>query len=213
MARHAIQPNQLGFDTLLAEAEETNRRSAVEREYGHLPASMDEAVLYFKELLDRHHVAMLAADVGETMAVREKADALALRLNDGDPGILAGPDAPGCRLARLTKAPENMVPLWGQAGSFILSIDGMRVRIETDGIFGIGSGAAFWQGFSAHAVDWTKPFISETGYRSFLGVHAEPVQGMTFDAFAAEAIRHHLRAALKGRPVAIADRYRDDQCS
>ncbi|GAB4363606.1 MAG: hypothetical protein Kow0060_20440 [Methylohalobius crimeensis] len=42
-------------------------------------------------------------------------------------------------------------------------------------MFGIGSTAFYWLGFSAHAVEFDKPFLSSTGYRSFLGVHADPV--------------------------------------
>lgn len=33
----------------------------------------------------------------------------------------------------------------------------MRVRIEMDGLLGVGATAMTWLGFSAHAVDKTKP--------------------------------------------------------
>ncbi|WEZ82306.1 hypothetical protein P6U16_14225 [Rhizobium sp. 32-5/1] len=72
----------------------------------------------------------MGADLNNVMALREEAGKLALKLNNGEPGILAGPDAPGCMLASLTAAPDGTVPLWGQTGSFIVNVKSMRVRIN-----------------------------------------------------------------------------------
>ena len=79
----------------------------------------------------------------------------------------------------------------------------MRVRIEIDGMFGIGSTSCPFPGFAARAVDFDRPFSSETGYRSFLGIHAEPVPGMTTDEFIAVVIAARVRIELKGRLRAI----------
>jgi len=100
------------------------------------------------------------------------------------------------------------VPLWGQTGDFVIAVDGMRVRIEQDGIFGIGCGFSYWPGFSAHAVDLDRPFLSGTGYRSFLGIHAELEPGLTPDAFARKIIATYIAHELKGKPVPIEARYR-----
>lgn len=201
-------PAQLGFDALLDDAATANRSRELERSTGHLPGTLPEALPYYRALLDKHHAAMLAGDVGETMRLRQEAGNLALRLNHGDPGILAGPDAPGCALARETAAASGSVPLWGQKGSFIVTVSGARVRIEMDGIFGIGSRFGYWPGFAAHAVDRDRPFISPTGYRSFLGIHAEPAAGMTPDVFAAEILAAYVAKELKGRLVAVAPQHR-----
>lgn len=195
---------QLGFDALLEDAATVNHARAFERSTGHLPGTFPEAVTHYRALLANHHAAMLAADVDETMRLRKEADNLALRLNHGDPGILAGPDAPGCALAHETAAAPGSVPLWGQKGSFIVTVSGARVRVEMEGIFGIGARVAYWPGFSAHAVDHDRPFISPTGYRSFLGIHADAAPGMTPDAFAAKVLAAHVAKELKGRLVAIA---------
>lgn len=200
---------QLGFDALLEDAATVNRTRAFERSTGHLPGTFPEAVTHYRALLAKHHAAMLAADVDETMRLREEADNLALRLNHGDPGILAGPDASGCALARETAAALGSVPLWGQKGNFIVTVSGARVRVEMEGIFGIGGSFVYWLGFSAHAVDHDRPFISPTGYRSFLGIHADAVPDMTPDAFAAKVIAAHVAKELKGRLVAIAPSYRE----
>ena len=111
------------------------------------PPRWSRAIPFYRLLLRQHHAAMLAANVDEAMRLRKQAELLALRLNDGEPGILAGPDAPGCVLQRETAAAPGAVPLWGQTGDFIITVDGMRVRIELDGMFGIGFG--FWPGFSS----------------------------------------------------------------
>ena len=191
--------NQLSFEAMLCSAEDDNHRRKLDRETGHLPGTMDEALPFFRELLSRHHDRMMAADVEAVMALREEAHRLALRLNGGEPGILAGPDAPGCALARLTAAEDGAVPLWGQCGSFVIEACGMRVRIELEGVFGIGAKFVYWPGFTTHAVDLNAPFLSETGYRSFLGIHADPCAGLGPGEFCARAIEAHVNGALKGR--------------
>lgn len=202
-------PAQLGFESFLAEAETINKAAAFERTHGHLPGAMEDALPYYRGLIERHHTAMLAGDIDAALRLREDAHNLALRLNKGEPGILAGQDAPGCMLERLT-AEADAVPLWGQVGSFIIEVKSMRVRIEMDGMFGIGAQYSIWMNFSAKAVDWDKPFLSETGYRSFMGLQAALVSGLTPDTFAAKAIEAHVAKELKGRLRAIEKRYRPE---
>lgn len=202
---------QLGFDALLNEAEAANAALRLERETGHLPGTYGEAIPFYRNLIERHHAAMLTADVEAVMRMREEAHSLALRLNGGEPGILAHDDAQGYVLARETAAPQGSVPLWGQDGSFVVGVDRMRVQIEMDGMFGIGSTAMFWPGFAARAVDLDAPFLSETGYRSFLGLAAAPSSGMTPDSFAREAIATHVRRALGGKLVLIEPQYRNSR--
>lgn len=91
----------------------------------------------------------------------------------------------------------------------MITVGKMRVRIELDGLFGIAGGFAFWPGFAAHAVDLDRPFISETGYRSFLGIYAEPVPDLTPDAFTARVIAAHINRELKGRLRPIVPQYRE----
>lgn len=206
--RNAPAPGQLGFADLLAGAEHANQARRFDKLTAHLPATMAEALPYFRRLLERHHAAMLAPDTDAVQTLREEARNLAVRLNGGRNGYLAGDDAPGNVLRRETAAPAGTVPLWGQAGSFVLDVAGIAVRIETEGLLGIGAGWSFYPGFEIHAVDWQRPFLSETGFRSFLGSHAEPVPGLTVEAFACEVLATYLQRDLKGRPVPIAERYR-----
>ena len=63
--------NQLSFAALLSTADDDNHRRKLERETGHLPGTMDEALPFFRELLSRHHERMMAADVEAVMALRD----------------------------------------------------------------------------------------------------------------------------------------------
>ena len=203
-----VDQDQLGFDALLSEAETDNRTRKFERETAHLPGTMAEAIPYFQELIERNHAAMLAADEQETRRLHTEAHNLAVKLNGGDGGILAHDDAPGYVLERATAPDPGAVPLWGQTGAFTIEAAGKAVRIDMQGMFGIGSGWGFWPGFAARAVDPDKPFLSETGYRSFLGVHADPVPGLTPDIFAAKIIEAYVERELRGKLLPIAQRDR-----
>jgi hypothetical protein len=121
------------------------------------------------------------------------------KLTNYEPGILADDNAPGCVLEQLTRAPDGTVPLWGQNGTFGIECASMRVRIEIDGFFGIASRHSSWVGFAAHAVDWDKPFLSDTGYRSFLGVGGPLAPGYTPEAFAKGIVTTYVQSALNGR--------------
>ncbi|MEA2823004.1 MAG: hypothetical protein QOJ86_5008 [Bradyrhizobium sp.] len=200
---------QLGFDALLADAAFTNAHREQALAAAHLPATFEEALPFYRALIERHHAAMLAAEWPTVLSLRNEAHRLAEKLNGFDPGICADDDAPGCRLENETRAPDETIPLWGQAGTFELACQSMRVRIEMDGLFGVGAHFMTWPGFGAHAVEWDKPFISETGYRSFLGLHGELCEGQSTEAFAAAVIEAHVARTLKGRLVSIDRKYRE----
>ena len=143
---------QLGFGDLLADADEANTQRKFDRATADLPGSMADALPFYRGMIDRHHAAILAADIEEAMRIREDAHGLAAKLNGGTCGIIAGPDAPGCILEAETAVAPGTVPLWGQAGEFTVTVDAMRVRIEIKGMFGIGSTFCPFPGFYARTV-------------------------------------------------------------
>lgn len=206
--RRAPEPTQLGFGDLLASADADNEARKLTRVCAHLPGTYEEAVPFFRAMIDRHHAAMLAGDAAAAMQLREEADLLATKLNNYEGGILADADSPGNVLDRATRAAKGRVPLWGQSGSFVVDVDGMRVRIAMDGIFGLASNVYHWLGFAAHAVDYDKPFLSETGFRSFIAIGGELAPGFTPDTFAREAIRAQVKRENKGKLLAIKPEYR-----
>ncbi len=109
-----------------------------ERETSHLPATIEEAIPYFRELFTRYDAAILAGNGDEADRVEKEAENLAIRLNGGTHfGIKASEDSPCNILERATAAPDGQPPLWGQQGIFILDVKSCRIRIELDGLYGI----------------------------------------------------------------------------
>ena len=196
---------QLGFPALLEDTDRVNRDRAFERMTAHLPGTMEEGIAFYRALLERHHDAVLTGDEREAKRVKGQAELLAQKLNGGQRGYLANDDAPGCVLQRETAAAPGTVPLWGQMGSFVIETCAMRVRIETRGLYGICGPASF----DAHAVDTDRPFLSQTGYRSFIGYGPGPAVGLTVDAYARQVIERHVAGELRGRLLAIAPEYRN----
>ncbi|ANK79350.1 MAG: hypothetical protein TEF_00040 [Rhizobiales bacterium NRL2] len=202
---HDNDAGQLGFDALLADTDAQNANRKFERETAHLPGDMEKGLSFFRELLRAHHDAILACDGDEIVRIRGQARLLAAKLNGGTFGILAGPEASGNVLMDRTAAPQGHVPLWGQKGDFIIEIADIPVRVEMEGMLGIAS-HCHWLGFSIHAVDRDRPFLSETGYRSFLGVHVDPVNNVTVDQFVETVLRSYLSNELRGHPVILSQR-------
>lgn len=196
-------PGQLAFDALLAQTETANEARIKDRQYGHLPATMEDALPFFRELLAQHHTAMVAGDTNAVAQLRKEAHNLATKLNNYEPGIIADDDSPGSVLERLTRAEDGQVPIWGQTGSFEIKHKKMRVRIEIEGLYSIGATFVSWLGFSAHAVDKSKPFLSETGYRSFLGSGGPLRAGYTPDTFVQAVIADYVDRSLRGRLLKI----------
>ncbi len=207
--RPAQQPAQLGFGDLLAEADSANSRAKMARAYAHLPGSEAEALPFYRALIDRHHAAMLAGDAAVVMQLRIEAHRLAEKLNNYEPGILADDDAPGSRLDRLTRAPEGAVPLWGQSGRFAIERESLRIEIALDGIFGLTWSVYHWPGFGAYAVDWHKPFLTETGFRSFIAINAPLMPGYTPDRFAREVVDGFIARENKGKLRTIKPEHRE----
>jgi hypothetical protein len=207
MTRRTPPPSaQLAFDALLADTDAVNRtktehaaQAQKQAAFAHLPGTMDEAVPHYRALIERHHAAMLAGDVDTVVRLRQEANDLAYKLNRFEAGILANDGAPGCVLDRRTRAETGTVPLWGQSGSFEIQHKTMRVRIEMGGMLAIGAPHMSWLSFTAHAVEKKRPFLSDTGFRSFMGVGGDLCPGYTPDQFATGIIGAYVEKELKGR--------------
>jgi hypothetical protein len=167
---------------------------------------MEDAVPY-RSLIEKHHAAMLAGDESAAVDIRREANDLAHKLDRENHGILAGPEASGCVLANATAAPVGTVPMWGQEGEFTINMGSMPVRVTMDGMLGICASMNVWPGFAVHAVDYGKPFLSETGDRSFLGCHAEMVPGLTPDVFVREMLSQYINSDCNGKLRRIGHSY------
>jgi hypothetical protein len=138
-----------------------------EKATAHLPSEMEAGIAVYRSMLEQHNQAMLDGNEAAAMAIRKEAHRLAEKLNGGV-GLLAGPEASGCRLMDGTAAVPRTVPMWGQQGSFDIKVGDTPVHIEMDGMLGISESMSIWPGFSANVIEPDKPFFSETGYSSQL---------------------------------------------
>lgn len=205
--RRPLPTAQLGFDDLLATADAANRQqrqaAAIERETGHLPGAMAGALPYHRRLIDAFHAAVLGCNIEAACAAREEAYKLATKLNGGRSGILADDDAPGSVLERDNAAPDGQAPLWGQRGRFLLPA--FNAAVAMDGMFGLTTSWYPIPGFSVTAIDRGAPFLSDTGYRSFLGLNTEVPRGCGTEEFVGLVLRAHIVQELKGKLVAVRD--------
>lgn len=69
-----------------------------------------------------------------------------------------------------------------------------------DGLFGLGVSRIAWLGFSADAAEESRPFVSETSYRSFMRVGGALRAGDTSDAFVTSIIEAFVEREPKGGP-------------
>jgi hypothetical protein len=194
---------QFGLEALLDDAREINLRRKLDAEHAHLPATMAEGIPYFRAMIDRHHAATLAADLDQIIALRKEARRLALKLNGFNAGTHANDDSPGYVLERACAAVPGEVPLWGQTGSFVIEAAGCRVLIEQRGMLGLLCGHSHELGFDAHAVDLDRPFVSPTGYRSWISGTHSLIADATPDVIAKLCIESYVAKEMKGRLVAI----------
>lgn len=171
------------------------------------PPPMEEGIRLYRGLIEQYNAAILKADVETANSIRQAADELAEELNGGTIiGIRGGPDAVCYVLERATAAPKGQIPLWGQSGEFEMSVAGCAIRFEVEGLYGITPLDA-----SAHAVHWDQPFISETGYRSFLCGHIElGSPGITVDVYLHGVVKAYIEKELKkGKLLEIRQECRD----
>ncbi|MEO0916761.1 MAG: hypothetical protein AAFY31_07215 [Pseudomonadota bacterium] len=195
--------DQLGFDALLQDADAENVARVFATETAHLPCDWTVALEYHRNQITAHHAAMLASDFDTALAIRKEACLLARKLNNGQAGILAGDDAPGCQLDKHAAAADGTIPLWGQSGQFDITAAGLSARCEMKGMFGIGSTSMPYLGFSLRALNSSELFLSNSGYRSFLGASVSPEVGMTTEGFVRRVITAFVEQELRGKLVRI----------
>lgn len=148
-----------------------------------------------RALVERHHDAALAGDVAALDDTHDAYEALIYVLNGNTlHGCMAGADSAGHVLARAVAAVPGQVPCWGQAGEFLLEIDGMRIRVT------VREGLGNHRSIDLNAVDLDKPFLSETGYRHH-GVTTTSHLGETLD----QALRQVVTRLIEdeGKPKII----------
>lgn len=112
-----------------------------------------------------YDAAFCAGDWERAAEIRTRKEAVIWKLNGGSFfASWAEDDSAGYVVSNHCAAAPGQVPTWGQAGEWVMTVSGMRVRIvKSDGTRNGGGD------FAMHVVDLDRPFLSDTGYRSCLG--------------------------------------------
>lgn len=121
--------------------------------------------------------------------------ACAVRLNNGTCFGMSAENGGMWRLARRLAAPDGQIPLRGQKGRFLLVTENCRYIVAQDD-------AADFYGLGIYALDYDRPFISQTGFRSMLPKPTAGL-GLSTSEFAASLIAATIQSELKGRLVTI----------
>lgn len=157
-----------------------------------LPVDPAELEALARQARQVYNDAVLAGDAEQLDAAHDAYMAIVVRLN-GDSPAGCGPVI-GALDKALSAAPGH-VPGWGQAGHFLLEVDGLRFQVVAR------SGTL--ENHCIHdliAVDLDKPFPNESGFKS---LHMTVIHhlGETFDQAVRRAVRGLLE--LEGQMVSI----------
>lgn len=130
---------------------------------------------------------VLAGDRQGAVLASDQYQAIIEKLNGGTHfGSFKGEESAGRLVERHCRAARGIVPMWGQCGDFVLTVDGVRCWIE----FGRGFSSRLGAHYSFRAVDLDGTFFSETGYRSYFD---EVRFGQTVEVAAVAIVRDFLQ--------------------
>ncbi len=146
-----------------------------------LPSELDELVNMYRAALSRLQRGVLARDDSDIDYELELLALLQERANGNTNFGMATSESPAERLRVATAAPIGQEPNWCQRGVFQVVVDGMPCIVTHNE----------HSDFALHAVDPSKPFLSETGYRSCCGAESYGV-GCSVAQHAEALIRDYL---------------------
>jgi hypothetical protein len=119
-------------------------------------------------------------------------------------GCSAGEHESAHVISEYCRAEGGSVPIWGQHGDFIIETEGgLRARVKTESGCLMGFLSA-----SFHVVDLGAPFVSETGFRSYIFQFSEVLPGETVDAHVLRVFQSLIAARKK--PVFLDADHRDN---
>ena len=168
----------------------------------HLPADKDSILLRAKAAVAAFDAAVMVGDLEAARRAESTYDATVWKLNGGTFFGCQSDDAAGTVIARFCAARPGEVPGWGQAGEFLIQVDGVRSLVDVpEGIGGFMRGH-----FAFHVVDLDGPYISETGYRSHfdqvrVGMRVDEVAVLVFTELL-KSSRRYLEPAAQHRLAA-----------
>lgn len=143
------------------------------------------------------NAAIIAGDRDTAEAAWCRYEAVVWTLNGGGFfGFRGHRGAPGYVVEDYCRAPPGEIPMWGQSGSFVIGVDGVRALVDYRESFIRAS-------FEFRAIDLDHPFISDTGYRSHFG---DWCLGLAVDAVAAAIFKGYLSKERRALSPECAER-------
>lgn len=163
-----------------------------------LPADDAARIDVARAAIEAAHQAILDEDEAAFATAVQQYDAVIYALNGFTFFASEADEGGATRLRKALAAAPGAVPLWGQAGEFLIDHAGMRAIVQMNGGFGM------WGYCSLRAASAGGLFVSDTGFLSLMG--KKPVLTCTVD----EAARLWLEAEIESRGrVALGVQYRD----
>lgn len=160
-----------------------------------LPADRGELEQLAGDMLQLFNDAMITASTRDIETSALRYNAVVYRLH-GDTFMGSGTkEGAGGQLRKKLAAPAGVVPGWGQAGEYLLEVDGMRLRVVVD-----PWGMNRTYSLSFHAVDASAKFISESGYLSQF-LHPDKHLGHTLGQAVRELVEQLLQGEFKPKPI------------
>ena len=105
--------------------------------------------------------ACIGGDESLIKSAYETYDSVLYELNEGSSSIY-GMKSIAMEALQTCASPPGVVPLWGQIGEFVMTVDGMSTLVRYHPQYHRWNAVHF----EFLALDKFKPFISETGYKS-----------------------------------------------
>lgn len=165
-----------------------------------LPASDSDLLRAGRDAIMAYDAAIIAEAEMNADAARARYEAVLWKLNGRTYFASYGSgDAAGYRLAEFCAAAPGEPGRWGQACEFSVEAKGMHAILEARGGFSLGGGLSF----NVHPEHMDAPFISETGYLSYMS------PGIIFGAALPEAASIWLASLMRDKKPKImpADAY------
>jgi N6-adenosine-specific RNA methylase IME4 len=150
-----------------------------------LPSRIEQLVGMYGNHLFRLNERVLAGDADGAKEERHMLDLLQERANGNTTFGMACDDSPAERLRLENRAPAGAEPMWCQYGVWRVVVDGIPHLLQHDDDGGL----------SVYAEDAEKSFLSETGFRSFMGSYR---LGCTVGQRAELLIREHIDTVSVG---------------
>lgn len=161
-----------------------------------LPECESKLLELARQTVNALNTAVMEGDETGAKKSSDLYDAVCYKMNGNTfKGCSVGNPSVRQRIEDYCSAVPGTVPLWGQAGEFMLDMGVYRLWVKCSTKFGM-----WMPHFEFFAVDLNRPFLSETGYRS------------VFASFAGKAtVEEAARTLAKAMPLRkIEDGYRND---